>query len=144
MFIALVIGAILLLQGIALFFLLREALLSNVEDTARDRASSAARSIQSGEDLSGEDIEQFALDGVFVVIRDRKGKALNQTVNLPTDTLDQDPVWRKALSSNEAVSGTAELPGRLPITSMQCRSTHRAVPCGWWRPGNPSSPLRRP
>ncbi len=43
MFIALVIGAILLLQGIALFFLLREALLSNVEDTARDRASSAAR-----------------------------------------------------------------------------------------------------
>lgn len=114
MFIALVIGAILLLQGIALFFSLREALLSNVEDTARDRASSVAQSIQSGEDLSGEDIEQFALDGVFVILRDRNGKALNQTVNLPTDTLDQDPVWRKALSSNEAVSGTAELSRQAP------------------------------
>ena len=37
LFIALVIGAILLLLGFSLYFLLREALLSNMEDIAQSR-----------------------------------------------------------------------------------------------------------
>ena len=79
LYIALVIGAILLLLGLALFFLLRDALLSDVENTAQSRALSAARDIRSGEALSGDDIEQLTLDGVFVIIRDGKGNVLSQS-----------------------------------------------------------------
>jgi len=54
LFIALVIGAILLALGLALYFMSRIALLAGVEDTARSRAISAAGTIESGEDLSDE------------------------------------------------------------------------------------------
>ncbi len=43
LFNALIIGAILLALGLSLFLLLREALLSGVEDTVRSRAVAAAR-----------------------------------------------------------------------------------------------------
>jgi len=109
LFIALAIGAILLILGVALYFLLRDALLSNVEDTVRGRAVNAARSIRSGEDLEREDIEELTLDGVFVIVRDAEGRVLTETVNLPSP--DGDPVWREALDSGEPASGTAELSG---------------------------------
>jgi two-component system, OmpR family, sensor kinase len=109
LFIALAIGAILLVLGVALYFLLRDALLSNVEDTVRGRAVNAARSIRSGEDLEREDIEEFTLDGVFVIVRDGEGRVLTETVNLPSG--DGDPVWREAIDSGESASGTAELSG---------------------------------
>ena len=109
LFIALAIGAILLILGVALYFLLRDALLSNVEDTVRGRAVNAARSIRSGEDLEREDIEELTLDGVFVIVRDAEGRVLTETVNLPSE--DGDPVWRVALDSGEPASGTAELSG---------------------------------
>ena len=109
LFIALAIGAILLIFGVALYFLLRDALLSNVEDTVRGRAVNAARSIRSGEDLEREDIEEFTLDGVFVIVRDGEGRVLTETVNLPSE--DGDPVWREALDSGKPASGTAELSG---------------------------------
>ena len=51
---ALVIGGILLALGCALFFLLRQTLLSSVEDTARNRALAAAKEIDSGEGLDEE------------------------------------------------------------------------------------------
>ena len=70
LFIALVIGAILLLLGFSLFFLLREALLSNVEDTTRVRATSAAQTVRSEDDLSADDLDEYTLDGVFIVVRD--------------------------------------------------------------------------
>ena len=109
LFIALAIGVVLLVLGVALYFLLRDALLSNVEDTVRGRAVNAARSIRSGEDLEREDIEEFTLDGVFVIVRDGEGRVLTETVNLPSG--DGDPVWREALDSGEPASGTAELSG---------------------------------
>ena len=49
LFIALVIGAILLLLGIALYFMNRSALLANIEDTARSRATAAARTLENPE-----------------------------------------------------------------------------------------------
>jgi two-component system OmpR family sensor kinase len=109
LFIALVIGVILLLLGFVLYFLLREALLSNVEETARDKALSAAQIIGTGEDLDEEFIEQLTVDGTFVIIRDGSGTVLNQTVNIPTDGEASDPVWRSAVDSGDAASGTAEL-----------------------------------
>jgi len=114
LFIALAIGAILLVLGVALFFLLRDALLSNVEETAEGRAVSAARSIRSGETLHADDVEELALDGVFVIIRDGEGRVLEETVNLPSEGGDEDPVWRTALDTGEPASGTVEFSGDEP------------------------------
>ena len=114
MFIALVIAVILILLGLALFFLLRDALLSNLEDTARNRALGAAETIGSGEYLDEDDVEQLTLEGTFVIVRDGDGRVLDQTENLPADSGDGDPVWQKALDSGEAVSGTAELSREAP------------------------------
>ena len=65
LFIALVIAAILLLLGLALYLLSRSALYDNIEDTARSRAEAAARTVEAGEDLDGDDIEEFTLDGTI-------------------------------------------------------------------------------
>jgi len=114
LFIALVIGAMLLILGVALFFLLRDAMLSNVEDTARGRAVNAARSIRSGENLEKDDVEELTLDGVFVIVRDGKGRGLTETVNLPSGNAAGDHVWRRALISGEPASGTAEFSDEEP------------------------------
>jgi two-component system, OmpR family, sensor kinase len=114
LFNVLAIGVILLLLGLVLFVLLRAALLSNVEDTVRSRAVAAARTIESGEPLSPDDIEQLTLDGVFVIVRDGQGHVLNETVNLVADGEAKDPVWRAALRAGEPVSGTAELSNQAP------------------------------
>ena len=114
LFIALVIGVILLLLGLALFLLLREALLSNAKDTVRSRASSAAQTIESGENLSEEDLEQLTLNGVFVIVRDTNGEALKRTIKLPTAGEVGDPVGQRALDSGDAASGTAELSRESP------------------------------
>jgi len=108
LFIALVIGAILIVLGLALFFLSRGALYADIEDTAQNRAEAAARKVESGENLEGDDIEEFTLDGVFVAVRDGSGGVLSE-VNLPAR--GEDAVWRRALSAGEAASGTGRLSG---------------------------------
>jgi len=113
LFIALVIGAILLVLGLALYLLSRGALLDNIEDTARSRANAAARTIESGESLSDDDIEQLTLDGVSVIVRDANGRVL-QTANPPARGVAKDTVWREAVRSGKAVSGTAVLTGDDP------------------------------
>jgi signal transduction histidine kinase len=111
LFIALAIGAILLTLGVALFFLLRDVLLSNVEDTARTRALNAASSIRSGETLDEDDAQDLTLDGVFVIV---EGRVLTETVDLPSGDGTEDPVWRRALDSGKPASGTAEFSGDEP------------------------------
>jgi two-component system OmpR family sensor kinase len=114
LFIALAIGAILLVLGVSLFFLLKDALLSNVEDTAKGRAEKAARSIRAGETLQGDDVEELTLDGVFVIVRDGEGRVLTETVNLPSEGGAGDRVWRRALVSGEHASGTVQFSGEEP------------------------------
>ena len=108
LFIALVIGGILLVLGLALYFLSRGALYAGIEDTAQSRAEAAARKIESGENLDGDDIEEFTLDGVFVAVRDGSGEVLSE-VNLPAR--GADAVWLRAVSSGAAASGIGRLPG---------------------------------
>jgi two-component system, OmpR family, sensor kinase len=96
LFIALAIGAILLVLGVALFILLSEALLSTVEDTAERRAEEAADIIRSGQTLQADDVKELTLDGVFVIIRNREGKVLYDALNL-TKSGAEDRVWKKAL-----------------------------------------------
>jgi signal transduction histidine kinase len=108
-FIALVIGAILLVLGVALFLLNRSATLSGIEDAAQSRATTAAQTINGGENLSNDDIEQLTRDGVFVIVRDGSGKVLANTVNLPAEAEASDTAWRRALDSKGGASGTMDL-----------------------------------
>jgi two-component system OmpR family sensor kinase len=113
LFIALAIGAILLVLGLSLYLLSRSALLANIEDTARSRAISAAETVESGEGLGDEYVEQLTLDGVSVIVRDGGGRVL-QTANLPAEGGANDPVWREAARSGKDASGTAVLSGDDP------------------------------
>ena len=91
LFNALIIGAILLALGLALFFLLREALVSGIEETARGRAFAAAAALEDGDDpLDEDDTEQLTADGVFLVVRDSEGRILNQTSNLSMEEVPRD------------------------------------------------------
>jgi two-component system, OmpR family, sensor kinase len=108
LYIALVIGAILLALGLALYLMSRSALVASIEDTARSRANAAARTVESGERLEDDDVEQLSLEGVSVIVRDGSGEVL-QTANLPAKGEARDAVWRQALGSGEAASGTAIL-----------------------------------
>ena len=116
LFIALVIGAILLILGVALFFLLRDALLSSVENTTRDRALNAARIVRSDGSLQADDVEGLTLDGVFVIVRDEEGLVLTEIppIDLPSRGGAGDPVWRRALHSGEPAAGTARFSGEDP------------------------------
>jgi two-component system OmpR family sensor kinase len=109
LYIALVIGVILLVLGYGLYFMNRSALLASLEDTTQKRATAAAQTIESGKELSETYVEQLTLDGVVVIVRDPSGGVL-QTVNLPArGEASDDAVWRKAVGSGEAASGTAVL-----------------------------------
>ena len=109
LFNALVIGVILLGLGFALFFFVREALLSRVEDTVSSRALAAAKTVNSGEALDQNEIQQLTLDGVFVIVRDGDGQTLTQTVDLPTSVEDLDTLWSQVLQSGQAAKVAAGL-----------------------------------
>ncbi|HEV8044909.1 MAG TPA: HAMP domain-containing sensor histidine kinase [Rubrobacter sp.] len=108
LFIAMVIGAILLVLGLTLFFLLRGALLSGIEDTVRNRAVTSARDVQAGETVDEEDADELTLDGVFVLVRDGQGRVLTRTVDLKSGE-ERDPVWKQALESDQPEDGVANL-----------------------------------
>jgi two-component system OmpR family sensor kinase len=114
LFIALAIGAILLVLGVALFILLREALLSTVEDTAERRAEDARDIIRSGQTLQSDDVKELALDGVFVIIRDGEGGVLTEHPNLASKGEAEDRVWKKALRNGRPASDTVEISGDGP------------------------------
>jgi two-component system OmpR family sensor kinase len=109
LFNALIIGAILLALGLSLLLLLREALLSGVEDTVRSRAVAAARALESKEDPLSDDVEQLTADGVFLIVRDARGRVLDQTTSFSTYEETSDDVWKRALASGNPAGGTAEL-----------------------------------
>ena len=105
---ALSIGAILVMLGISLFLLLRSALLSEVEDTTRDRALAAAEAVEAGEGLDPEEGERLSLGGVFVIVRDSQGQILDQTASsVPYEEI-RDPIWAQALETDRPADGTAD------------------------------------
>ncbi|HET7478508.1 MAG TPA: HAMP domain-containing sensor histidine kinase [Rubrobacteraceae bacterium] len=113
LFIALVIGAILIVLGLALYLLSRSTLLAEIEDTTQGRAASVARAVESGEKLSDDDLQRLTVDGVCVIVRDGNGGVLRK-INLPEKGRADDTVWRRALSSGKSASGTARLLGDNP------------------------------
>ena len=111
LFIALAMGAILLVLGVALFFFIRHELRLNVRDTAEMRAEKAARIIRSGEPLEPDDVEELTLDEVFMMVRNKKGEVIIRSVNLPKGVEGKDPVWREALVSGKRTSVQAKMSG---------------------------------
>jgi two-component system OmpR family sensor kinase len=111
LFIALAIAAILLVLGVALFFLLREAQLSTVEDPAEKRAAQAADIIRSGQSLQADDVKDLTLDGVFVIIRNGEGKVLYDPLNLAESGAKDRIVWEKALDRGHSASKQIEFSG---------------------------------
>ena len=111
---ALIIGAILLALGLSLYLLLRDALVSGVEDTARVRAVAAAKALEEGEDPLDDDAGQLTADGVFLIVRDGEGRVLDQTPNLSENEEARDAVWKRALASGDPEGGTAELSSEEP------------------------------
>jgi two-component system, OmpR family, sensor kinase len=109
--IALVIGAILLVLGVALFFLLSEALLSTVEDTAEMRAEDTADIIRSGQTLHADDVKELALDGVFVIIRNGEGGVLHDYPKRTSEGGAKDRVWKRALVTGHPAWDTVEFSG---------------------------------
>jgi hypothetical protein len=95
----------------------RGALFTNVEYTTKGRAEIAAKSIRSGESLRTDDVQDLALDGVFVIIRDGEGRVLNDTLNLTSKGGAEDFVWKQALDSGKRASGTVEISGGDPYYS---------------------------
>jgi two-component system, OmpR family, sensor kinase len=107
---ALVIGGILLALGCALFFLLRQTLLSSVEVTARKGSLTAAKEINDEEGLDHENgrlviddgLERgLTHNGVFIVVRDGKGNIIAESVNFPNDGGAKDKLWRQVLKTGK-------------------------------------------
>jgi two-component system, OmpR family, sensor kinase len=107
LFIALVIGVILLALGLTLYLLIRETLHNDVEDTAKNRAEAVATVIEGGDTLSTapNDDDQVLFDtSDAVIVREKNGEVMDK-FGLPAGTSAADfDVWRKALRNGEDAS----------------------------------------
>lgn len=103
---ALVMGAILTVLGVSVFVMVRGALLSGVEHAVRDRAAGVARAVESGQALSAGDVERLTLEGVFVVVRDERGRVLARTVETAGAG---NFYWRRAVEGGAPAEGRAEV-----------------------------------
>src|SRR5918992_1878631 len=107
LFIALVMGMILLALSLTLYLLNRNALLKGVEESAESGAMAAVDTIEAGDTLSSaaNDDDQLILDEVDVIIRDKDGGILQskglQSKGLQAVSSADDSVWRKALKSGQ-------------------------------------------
>lgn len=108
-FIALTIGAVLVALSLSLFLLLRDAALSDVEDTVRDRALAAAQTVESGGELAADEAERSSLGDEFVIVRDGRGEILDPAFlqSVPKEEIN-DPLWSRALETGEPVGGEAD------------------------------------
>jgi hypothetical protein len=107
LFIALVIGVILLALGLTLYLLIRGMLLKDVEATAKSRGEAVAHTIGAGDELStapNDDDQILFDDSVAVIVRGKNGKVIDK-FNLPAGGSAADfDVWRKALKNGQDAS----------------------------------------
>jgi two-component system OmpR family sensor kinase len=106
LFNALAIAVILLVLGLSVFFAVREVLFSGVQETVRNRASSVARTLESGGPLAPGDVEQLTLEGVTITVRDDKGEVLLQTVKRGLAPQESSSTfWREVVETGEPAGG---------------------------------------
>jgi two-component system OmpR family sensor kinase len=109
-------GAILLIFGLALFFVIRSSLLYEVRQDVRGHAEEVASGVRSGEGLSRAETRSSTLDGVFVIVRDEEGEVIYQNIDLKNDVYggESGKLWREALTKDRPVGGVVEAPGEDP------------------------------
>ena len=108
-FIALAIGAVLVALGLSLFLLLRDAALSDVEDTVRERALAAAQTVESGGELADDEAERLSLGDEFIIVRDGQGEILDPSfLQSASQEEIRDPLWEEALETGEPAGGEAD------------------------------------
>lgn len=106
---ALSIGLILAVLGFAMFLLLREAAFTEVEESVRDRALSAARTVESVGELPGGEAERLSLGDEFVVVRDGQGRILDPSwLRSVSEKRIEDPLWKQALKTGRPIGGEAD------------------------------------
>ena len=111
LFNALFIGLILVALGFSLFLLLRNAVLSEVEDSVSARALAAARIVERKGELDKADAEQIALGDEFVVARDERGRVLDAPPWFGAEIQEKEvenQLWAQALEVGQPVGGTAD------------------------------------
>jgi signal transduction histidine kinase len=106
---ALSIGLILVVLGLSLFLLLRDAALSDVEDTVQDRALAAAQTVESGGELATDEAERLSLGDEFVIVRNGRGEILDPSFlqSMPQEEI-RDSLWSLALETGEPIGGEAD------------------------------------
>jgi two-component system, OmpR family, sensor kinase len=117
LFNALIIGAILVVLGVSLYFLLRGALLSGVEDTVRSRVPVVVNSFEEAEDLNDlatDPDPELTEGGIFIIVRDAGGKILSRTPNFVRNNKPSDNIWKRALESRSPVGGMANISSEPP------------------------------
>jgi two-component system, OmpR family, sensor kinase len=127
LYIALVVGAIMLVLGFALYLLSRDVLLRSVQNTAKSRAVAAAKALKSKKGLSGAYKEQLTLEGVVMIVRDENGEILDQ-VNYPEKRENDSAVWHGAIDSGKPASGTVTFSGDDPFFVYALPVAQRAGP----------------
>ncbi len=105
---ALSIGLILVALGFSLFFLLRDAVLSEVEDHARTRALAAAWLVERNGVLDEGEAERLKLGDEFIIVRDGQGRVLDPEWRGAGAMEAEDPVWARALETGQPVGGTGD------------------------------------
>ncbi len=105
---ALSIGLILVALGFSLFFLLRDAVLSEVEDHARTRALGAAWLVERNGTLGEDEAERLKLGDEFIIVRDGQGRVLDPEWRGAGAMGAEDPVWARALETGQPASGTGD------------------------------------
>jgi methyl-accepting chemotaxis protein len=63
--------------------------------------------VESGEDLDPDEAERLSLGGVFVIVRDKQGQILYQTLNSVPREEVEDPLWSQVLKTGRPIDGTA-------------------------------------
>jgi len=71
-------------------------------------------------------VGQLTADGVFLVVRDARGRVLEQTTNFSAGEEPRDPVWERALASGNPVGIKAELTRRDTIAPA-CRPSEEVA-----------------
>jgi hypothetical protein len=118
---ALIIGAILLTLAGTFASLWHEQRLERVRNTTERQANEAAKALEDGEDLLGQDKDELkqatAGGSVVILVRNAQGKLLRQmpkpSDEIPDFSMDgiDDRVWEEVLSPGEAdPHGRVKLP----------------------------------
>src|SRR4051794_33311504 len=88
----------------ALFLLVAQTIDRDTEESARGRAFEAASIVESGRDLTDDDLDRLGKLGAYVVARDANGTIRRQTKNVDLAKRNYSPaMWQEAIATGKVV-----------------------------------------